>query len=89
MLGQSALAGADRIIGGTTEIGGDRPPAEDETRQTMRMLSKLVDQVKEIFMIRKMHNPFTVAPAGPAAADNGQIVINKGFKVQEEGYAEL
>ena len=86
---RTALAGADRIIGGTTEIGGERPPAEDEKKHARRMLSKLVDQVKEIFMIRKMHNPFTVAPEGPAAADEGQIVINKGFKVQEEGYAEL
>ena len=86
---RTALAQADKIIGGTTDIGGDKPPQEDETRHTMRILSRLVDQMKEVFRIRKMMNPFTVASEGPAVADKGQIIINKGFKVQEEGYAEL
>ena len=86
---RNALAGAERFIGGVTDVGGDRPPEEDETRHSMRILSRLFEQVKEIFRINKMKNPFEVAPEGPAAAYNGQIVVNKGFKDGKEGLADL
>lgn len=87
---KTELAGAERYIGGVTDIGGDRPPEEDETIHNTRMLSKIFEQIKEIFRIRKMKNPFSAyLQTGPTAADNGQIVLNKGFKAKKEGYEDL
>jgi len=81
-------AGSEKFLGGTTDIGGDQPPAEDENKHNMKMLARLYEQLREFVKIK---NPFKMylKDAAPSAADNGQIVLNKGFKDDKEGFADL
>lgn len=80
--------GAEKFIGGTTDIGSDQPPAEDETKHTMKLLARVFEQLREFVRIK---NPFKtyLREAGPSAADNGHIIINKGFKTNKEGYMDI
>lgn len=88
---RTSLAGADRIVAGITEVGGERPPEEDETVRTGRMLSGLFEQIKKIFRIRRMKNPFESFSQRTSSIgfDDGQIVMNKGFKPDNKEYANL
>lgn len=81
-------AGSAKFIGGTTDIGSDRPPAEDETKHTMKLIARVFEQLREFVRIK---NPFKMylKEAGPSAADNGHIVLNKGFKANKEGYKNI
>ena len=80
--------GSAKFIGGTTDIGSDKPPAEDETKHTMKLLARVFEQLREFVRIK---NPFKMylKEAGPSAADNGHIVLNKGYKTNKEGYKDI
>ncbi len=80
--------GSEKFIGGTTDVGGEKPPAEDEETHNKKMLARLYEQLREFVRIK---NPFKMylKESGPSAADNGQIIINKGFKADKEGYADF
>jgi hypothetical protein len=81
-------AGSEKYLGGITDIGGDQPPAEDEEKHNMKMLARVYEQLREFVEIK---NPFKMylKELAPSPSDNGQIVLNKGFKADKEGYAEL
>ena len=83
-----APLGSDKFIGGTTDFPDDTPPEEDEKKHTMKMYARLYEQLREFVRIK---NPFKMylREAGPSPVDNGQIVLNKGFRADREGYEEL
>lgn len=80
--------GSEKFIGGTTNIGGEQPPAEDEEKRNMKLLAGLYEQLSEFVRIK---NPFKMylKEEGPSDVNNGQIVLNKGFISEKEGYADL
>ena len=81
-------AGSEKFIGGTTDSGRDQPQKEDADRRDMKMFARVIEQLQEFVKIK---NPFEMylREQGPGAADNGQIVINKGFRADKEEYADL
>jgi hypothetical protein len=80
--------GSAKFIGGTTDVGGVPKPAEDEDTHNKKTLARLYEQLREFVRIRNPFKMYLKEP-GPSAADNGQIVLNKGFKSKKEGYADL
>ena len=83
-----AAAGSEKYIGGTTDFPVDPPPEEDEKKHAMKMYARLYEQLREFVRIK---NPFKtyLREAGPSPVDNGQLVLNKGFRADREGYEEL
>lgn len=81
-------AGADKVLAGTTDVGSDQPPAEDEKKHNMKMIARLYEQLREFVKIKNPFKMYLKEP-GPSAANNGQIVLNKGFKADKEGYKDL
>ena len=77
-----APAGANRYIGGVTDIGGEAPPEPEPTKRFEAMLNWLAGQIQKILKMFRLKVSFKVPKpkAGPSPTDSGQIVINKGYK---------
>lgn len=81
-------AGSEHYIGGYTDIGGQQPPPTKTIKRFAAMLNWLAVQIQVMLRLKtsfKMPDPET----GPSPSDNGQIVINKGYRLEKEGMQPL
>jgi len=80
--------GAEQYIGGYTDIGGQQQPQARRIRRYVSMLNWLAVQLQEMLRLKtpfKMPDP----KPGPSPTDNGQLVINKGYRLEKKGMKEL
>ena len=81
-----APVGANRYIGGVTDIGGEVPPEPEPEKRLNAMFTWLATQIQKIMKSMKLKVSFKIPKPkdGPSPTDSGQIVINKGYNPSGE-----
>ena len=80
--------GSEHYIGGYTDVGGQQSTPTRRIRRYVSMLHWLAVQLQEMLRLKTSFK-MPDADTGPSPTDNGQIVINKGYRPEKEGMKVL